>query len=145
VMDKSIYEIPGLNFIFKLARTIPIASEKRDPETYHRAFEKISEELRAGNLVCIFPEGKLTTDGELNSFRPGIEKIIARDPVPVVPMALQGLWGSYFSHADGGALLKRPRRFWSRVNIVAAPAWQPEAVTAAGLQTEVLALRGESR
>ncbi len=145
VMDKAIYEIPGLNFIFRMARTIPIASEKRDPETYHRAFEKISEELRAGNLVCIFPEGKLTTDGELNSFRPGIEKIIARDPVPVVPMALQGLWGSYFSHADGGALLKWPRRFWSQVNIVAAPAWQPEAVTAAGLQVEVLALRGESR
>ncbi len=145
VMDKSIYNIPGLNFIFRMARTIPIASEKRDPETYHDAFDKISEELRAGNLVCIFPEGKLTTDGELNTFRAGIEKIIARDPVPVVPMALQGLWGSFFSHADGGALLKRPRRFWSRVNIVAAPAWQPETVSAAQLQAEVLMLRGDQR
>lgn len=143
VMDKAISETPGLKAFFKAARTIPIAPEKKDPKTYHEAFEKISQELRDGNLICIFPEGKLTRDGQLNPFRAGIEKIIERDPVPVIPMALQGLWGSYFSHANGGAFSKLPRRFWSRVNILAGPAWQPERVTAAALETEVAGLRGD--
>lgn len=99
----------------------------------------------AGQLVCVFPEGKLTTDGEIDSFRPGIETIVRRDPVPVVPMALQGLWGSFFSHKDGPALSRPPRRFWSRIGIVAGAPWPAEKVTAAGLEAEVRRLRGDAR
>ncbi|WP_062264339.1 MFS transporter [Endozoicomonas arenosclerae] len=121
VMDKTIYSFPVLNRFFKLSKTIPICPEHKDPETFHQAFEKISEELRAGHLVCIFPEGKLSKDGRLGEFKKGIEKILENDPVPVVPMALKGLWGSVFSHKDGQALTTRPRRFWSKVECIAEP------------------------
>ncbi len=144
VMFKPIYDMPILNFIFRTGKTIPIHSKSSDPKTYEQAFVRISEELRAGEVVCIFPEGKLTETGEINEFKAGIEKIIALDPVPVVPMALKGLWGSFFSHKDQKALSGRPRRFWSRVELVAADPINPELVNAALLQEKVTELRGNN-
>jgi len=145
VMFKPIYDMPVLNYIFRTGKTIPIDSKTRNPDIYTRAFERIQEELDAGEVVCIFPEGKLTTDGEIDEFRNGIEKIIATNPVPVLPMALRGLWGSFFSHKDGPALSTRPRRFWSRVELVAGDLVPPEQVSAAALQQQVMALRGDKR
>lgn len=142
VMFKPIYDLPVLNFIFRTGKTIPIHSKSKDPATYEQAFTRISQELRDGEVVCIFPEGKLTTDGEIDTFRNGIEKIIAEDPVPVVPMALKGLWGSFFSHKDGSALSKLPKRFWSKVELVASDPIQPEQITAPRLQQKVSELRG---
>ena len=142
VMFKPIYDFPVLNFIFRTGKTIPIHSKSKDPVTYENAFAQISKELQDGELVCIFPEGKLTTDGEIDEFKAGIEKIIARDPVPVVPMALKGLWGSFFSHRGGTALTKRPRRFWSRVELVASDPIAPDAVSASMLRDKVRHLRG---
>jgi 1-acyl-sn-glycerol-3-phosphate acyltransferase len=143
VMDKSIAEMPGLKWFFRLAKTIPIASEKRSPEVYRQAFESIDEALRNDELVCIFPEGRLTTSGEIGAFRRGVELIVEQNKVPVVPMALRGLWGSFFSHKDGMALAKLPRRFWSRVELVADKLWQPETVIAADLEKKVKSLRAE--
>ena len=142
VMDKTIYNNPGLNWFFKLAKTIPIASQKSDPELYTQALDKVSEELQDGNVVCIFPEGRLTKDGEIDTFRRGIESIIERDPVVVVPMALKGLWGSFFSHKDGVALSTRPTRFWSKIRIESSAAWEPSQVSAGDLEQEVKRLRG---
>lgn len=144
VMDKSISQMPGLKTFFKLAKTIPICSPKADAATYERAFERIKEELEAGELVCIFPEGKLTKDGTIDEFKKGIERIVAETPVPVVPMALTGLWGSFFSHKDGHALTTRPKRFWSRVNLQAGPAVAPMQANADSLRETVLALAESS-
>ncbi|MBU2253725.1 MAG: MFS transporter, partial [Gammaproteobacteria bacterium] len=94
VMYYKIYNLPVLNFIFRTAGTVPIAGRSEDLLIYDAAFKKIAEYLRNGEVVCIFPEGKLTTDGELNEFKNGIERIVEANPVPVIPMALQGLWGS---------------------------------------------------
>ncbi|MBB1489122.1 MFS transporter [Oceanospirillum sediminis] len=137
VMDKSIAELPGLKTFFRLARTIPICPPRTDPEMYQQAFERIKEELDAGELVCIFPEGKLTRDGNINPFKKGIERIIQQNPVPVIPMALDGLWGSFFSHKDGHALTTRPRRFWSRVTLTAGPSVPAAEVNAENLQQQV--------
>ncbi len=151
VMHKSIYRIPGLSFIFRVGGAIPIAAESEDAEVHRRAFESVREALTAGDLVCIFPEGKLTTDGKVNMFRRGIERMLAETPVPVVPMALRGLWGSFFSREGRGAFrwLERkrglPGRLWSRVDIVAAAPLEPASVTAASLHDSVLALRGDVR
>lgn len=143
VMDREIANLPLMKWFFRLARAIPICSEKKDPATYHEAFRRISEELKAGNAVCIFPEGRLTRTGDIEPFRKGIEKILESDPVPVVPMALRGLWGSFFSHHGGTAMVKLPRRFWSRVElIVDAPVPAAEA-TAASLEATVRTLRGD--
>ncbi len=145
VMYKPIFDVPVLNFIFRTGKAIPIHSQKADPETYKRAFARISEELRNGEVVCIFPEGKLTTDGEIDEFKTGVEKILHVDPVPVIPMALQGLWGSFFSHKDGHAMTRMPKRFWSKVNLVCGVPMDPHQVNAALLREEVLKLRGDQR
>ncbi len=142
VMFKPIYDMPVLNYIFRTGKTIPIDSKTRNPEIYTRAFERVKEELDSGEVVCIFPEGKLTSDGEIDEFKNGIEKIIASNPVPVIPMALQGLWGSVFSHKDGKALTKPPRRFWSRVSLVVGAPVPADQVSAADLRQRVQALRG---
>jgi len=140
VMDKTIAQMPGLKTFFKYAKTIPICSPKADADMYETAFQRIKAELEAGELVCIFPEGKLTKDGDVDEFKKGIERIISETPVPVVPMALQGLWGSFFSHKDGHALTTKPKRFWSKVSLTAGAAVTPDSVTADGLRDKVLGL-----
>ncbi len=142
VMYYKIYRLPVLNFIFRTAGTVPIAGRNEDLLVYDAAFKKIAEYLRNGELVCIFPEGKLTADGEIDTFRAGVERILADNPVPVVPMALQGLWGSFFSRAPGKRLF---RRIWSRVGLVAGAPVAPELARCELLQAQVTALRGERR
>jgi len=137
VMDKTIANMPGLKFVFKWAKTIPICSPKQDIDVYNQAFEKIKNELDNGELICIFPEGKITKDGQLNDFRAGIEKILGNNPVPVIPMALIGLWGSFFSHKGGHALTTKPRRFWSRVQLVVDEPIPAKEASAAHLQDVV--------
>ena len=145
IMHRNIYRLPVLNFIFRTGRTVPILPEKEDPAVYEAAFREVREGLAAGDLFCIFPEGKLTLDGEIDRFRKGIERIVEETPVPVVPMALRGLWGSFFSREGKGAFQRGPGRFWSRVDIVAGETVAPEAVQADNLRERVLALRGNNR
>ena len=87
VMHQRIFEKPLLNFIFREYRTIPIASAKEDAAVMEKAFEEVAKALDAGELVCIFPEGRLTDTGDINPFRPGVRRILERNPVPVVPLA----------------------------------------------------------
>src|ERR1700694_1145647 len=114
VMDHRTFGIPLLNFIFRTMRTIPIAPAKEDAAMKERAFEEAAKALKAGEIVGIFPEGKLTQTGELNPFRPGVQRILEQSPVPVVPLALRGLWGSFFSRSQGKAL-RRVRGMFSRI------------------------------
>lgn len=145
VMWYKIFQIPLLNFIFRTMKAIPIAGAREDVQIMNDAFEKVDEELAAGNIVCIFPEGGITWDGEIARFRPGIEKIIARRPVPVVPVALGRLWGSWFSRRRDGALRKLPWRLFSLVPVTVGRAVPPSEVTAARLELLVRTLRGDQR
>ncbi|MDH4654395.1 MULTISPECIES: MFS transporter [unclassified Pseudomonas] len=142
VMYYKIYQLPVLNFIFRTAGTVPIAARHEDLLVYDAAFKKIAEYLRNGEVVCIFPEGKLTGDGELNEFKNGIERILEENPVPVIPMALQGLWGSFFSRDPSKGLFKR---FWSRIRLVAGAPVSPELADRQSLQLQVAELRGDAR
>jgi 1-acyl-sn-glycerol-3-phosphate acyltransferase len=146
VMDHRIFRIPVLSFVFRTGRAIPIAPGKEDPALLERAYEEIALALEAGDLVGIFPEGRITDSGEMHPFRPGIRRIIERTPVPVVPLALRGLWGSFFSRM-GGAAMTRPfrRGVLSKIGLVAGAPLAPEAVTPEGLQERVLAMRGDRR
>jgi 1-acyl-sn-glycerol-3-phosphate acyltransferase len=144
VMDHHIFNIPVLSFIFRTARAIPIAPAHEDPQALQKAFDLIDAELADGEIVCIFPEGKLTKHGELNEFKRGVERILERRPVPVVPMALRGLYGSFFSRHEGKAPMTRPpRRFWSRIEVVVTAPVHGDATSAEGLQRIVAGLRGE--
>lgn len=144
VMDYQIFKSPFLGPIFRLAKAIPIAPRHKDEEVYQQAFDSISRELEQGEVVCIFPEGKLTKTGDMNEFRGGVETILERNSVDVVTIALQGLWGSFFSNKDGPAFSNLPKRFWSKVNIVGGRRWKAEDVTAEGLESEVRQLRGDN-
>ncbi|WP_150909545.1 MFS transporter [Marinobacter halotolerans] len=142
VMDHHIFRTPVLGGIFRMAKAIPIGSKNTVPDIYNAAFERIDEELAAGHVVCIFPEGRLTTDGEISAFRSGVDIILQRRPVPVVPMALRGLWGSFFSHCGGPAMRHFPTRFWSRIELLAEPPIAPENAGAEMLEVRVKDLRG---
>jgi 1-acyl-sn-glycerol-3-phosphate acyltransferase len=131
IMYYKFFDVPVLKYLMKQAKVIPIAGAKEDAELLRRAYEQISAELRDGEIVCIFPEGQITRHGELNEFKTGIEKIVARDAVPVVPMALKGLWGTFFSFGGGKAFRKLPRRWLSRIELTVGRALAPQEVKAA--------------
>jgi 1-acyl-sn-glycerol-3-phosphate acyltransferase len=145
VMHYKIFQIPLIQFLFRTARAIPIASAKEDAILLEAAFDQVDAELEAGNLVCIFPEGGITHDGEIQPFRPGIEKIIARRAVPVIPIGLGGLWGSWFSRRKTGGLRRIPGRLFARVNVRVGQAVNPGEATAANLELLVRTLRGQNR
>jgi 1-acyl-sn-glycerol-3-phosphate acyltransferase len=146
VMDHQIFRIPVLSFVFRTGKAIPIASAKQDPAMMERAFAEVSKALREGDVVAIFPEGRITDTGDLYPFRPGILRILAADPVPVVPIALRGLWGSFFSRKDGAAMSKPWRlRPFAKIGLAVGAPVPAAAATPDALQANVLALRGDWR
>jgi 1-acyl-sn-glycerol-3-phosphate acyltransferase len=134
VMYYAIFNVPVLRFIFRSMKAIPIAGAKEAPEVLEQAYEEIAAALADGQLVCIFPEGQLTRDGEIGLFRPGLTRILERTPVPVVPMALSGLWRSIFS---------RNRDKWKvatlfpAISLKVGPALRPEASSPEALHAVV--------
>lgn len=145
VMYHSIFNAPLIGWLFKMANAIPIAPAHEDPVLMETAFDRVAKALEAGQVVCIFPEGKLTPDGEIGEFKTGIEKIIQRTPVPVVPMALCGLWGSWFSRKNGRAMKGWPRKFMARVHLVVGKPIEPENVTASKLHEAVCQLKNQGK
>jgi 1-acyl-sn-glycerol-3-phosphate acyltransferase len=140
VMHYKIYELPVLSFVFRTAKAIPIAGKYEDKVLLERAFDDIDSALAEGDVVCIFPEGKLTSDGGMNTFRDGIEKIIGRRAVPVIPMALAGLWGSVFSRQKANIFYRLLSGFKSRVDLVVGDLVDARHVSATLLQDRVQAL-----
>ena len=155
VMYYRIFNIPVMSWIFRTAKAIPIAGAREDPALMQRAFDQVDAALAEGELVCIFPEGALTKDGEIAPFKSGVEKILARAnqagrAVPVVPLALQNMWGSMWSrrvNAKEGDLLDRmrvPRRLRAHVEVVADAPLEGATATAALLEAKVRELRGDA-
>jgi len=143
VMDHRIHQTPVVGFIFRHSRTIPIATAKEDPAMKEAAFEEVARALRNGELIGLFPEGRITHTGEINHFRYGVGRIVAETPVPVVPMALRGLWGSFFSRRYGPAMSKPLLLRWlAKVELVVGEAVPPEKGSPEYLQEVVTELRG---
>lgn len=145
IMDHRIFAVPVLGWLFRLAKAIPIAPQRDDPAVYEAAFAQARRVLDEGDLLAIFPEGGITKDGSLGEFRGGVMKILETHPVPVVPVALQNLWGSFFSRVERGTAMVRPfrRGAWSRVGLVAGPALPPAEVSPPRLRERVQQLLGE--
>jgi 1-acyl-sn-glycerol-3-phosphate acyltransferase len=144
IMDHRIFAMPVLGALFRLGKAIPIAPQKDDPEAYERAFAEARRVLDEGDLLAIFPEGGLTRDGQLAEFKGGLMKILQTHPVPVVPMALGNLWGSFFSRVEGGSAMRRPfrRGLLSRVTLDVAAPLPAATVTPAALRERVAAMLG---
>ncbi|MBS0194775.1 MAG: MFS transporter [Proteobacteria bacterium] len=144
VMYHKIFNTPGAAWMFKAAKAIPIAGAKEDAALMERAFASIDAALADGELVCIFPEGALTKDGDIAPFRGGVERILARRPVPVIPLALRGMWSSMWSKRDSRLhRLRMPRRFRAQIELIAGEAVDGTQANAALLEARVRALRGE--
>jgi 1-acyl-sn-glycerol-3-phosphate acyltransferase len=145
IMDHRIFKTPGIGWFFKLAKAIPIAPQKEDPELYERAFAEARRVLDEGDLVGIFPEGAITRDGKLQPFRAGIMKILETHPVQVVPCALRNVWGSVFSrYKKGAGEPPAPRGgLLRKVELIVEPAMPAADVSPQTLQSRVEAmLRG---
>ncbi len=138
VMHYKIYNLPVLNFVFRTAGAIPIAGKHENPELMEQAFAEIEQALNQGDLVCIFPEGKLTRNGKMNKFRPGVEQILQTTPVPVVPMALNGLWGSAFSRHPSNIIFRILKGIRSSVELTVAPSLKEESAQELQHQVEKL-------
>lgn len=146
VMDHQIFRTPVLGFVFRTGKAIPIAPAKEDERLLNEAYDEVAAALEEGELVAIFPEGRITDTGELYPFRGGVRRIVERTPVPVVPLALKGLWGSFFSRHAGAAMTKPFRRgVFPRIELEAGAAVPPALATPESLQATVQSMRGEAR
>ena len=145
-MDHRIFKTPVLSFVFRTGKAIPIASAKEDPSMLERAFADVAQALRAGDLVGIFPEGRITDTGDLYPFRPGVKRILEETPVPVVPIALRGLWGSFFSR-KGGAAMTQPWRLrpFAKIGLAVGDLVPAAQATPEALQARVAELRGDAK
>lgn len=142
VMYYKIFNTPGARWAFKAANAIPIAGRTEDAALMQQAFAEVDTALANGELVCVFPEGRLTPDGEIGSFKTGIEYILATRPVPVVPMAIQGMWASIFSRNGAVNTLRLPSRIRARVTVLAETPLAGNTCKAADLEQKVKAMRG---
>ena len=139
IIDTLIYNVPMVHYFMLYNRAIPILPTR---ESVTKALEEVSAALKAGDIVCIFPEGQLTYTGSLGRFKTGIESIVKRDPVPVYPIALTGLWGSVFSRKYLGSFWRFiPRRSTSHVHAICGAPIPPGDVTVNLLQQTVLRLK----
>ncbi|HTH62213.1 MAG TPA: MFS transporter [Paraburkholderia sp.] len=146
LMDHRIFRTPFAGWVFRHAKAIPVAPAHEDAALLAAAYDECANALASGELVCIFPEGKLTATGEMNPFRHGVTQILERTPVPVVPMALRGLWGSVFSrHAASGQERMARRGLTSRLTLAVGEPLDPGAATLDRLQQVVEELRGARR
>ncbi|UPQ88854.1 MFS transporter [Vibrio sinaloensis] len=143
VMEEEYANAPPLRKFLSRAGVIPISATNR--RSIIRAFNQVEQALEQGHIVCIFPEGRLTPDGEIHPFMRGMDVILKRSPVPVIPIALKGMWGSYFSRHKGSACKGLPSRVWSKIEIEVGEPVQPEVATTETMQQRVAQLRGDWR
>ncbi|HXN52868.1 MAG TPA: acyl-[ACP]--phospholipid O-acyltransferase [Candidatus Acidoferrum sp.] len=108
LMFKGSYDHPLVKPFAKMLRVIPIASDQGPREMIH-SLREATQALQNGELVCIFPEGQMTRIGQMLPFRRGMERVIKGVDVPIIPVNLDGVWGSIFSFAGGRFLWKLPR------------------------------------
>jgi len=145
VMYYKIFNTPGAAWLFRAARAIPIAGAREDAALMEKAFADVDAALAAGELVCIFPEGALTRDGEIAPFKAGVERILARRPVPVIPMALRGMWVSMWSNRNSRLRqLRMPRRFRAHIELIVDAPVPAERASASMLEAKVRELRGDA-
>jgi 1-acyl-sn-glycerol-3-phosphate acyltransferase len=145
VMYHKIFNAPVVGRVFKMANAIPIAPANEDRAMMKKAFDEIDTALTKGHIVCIFPEGKLTKDGEVDKFRRGIERIVSNNAVPVIPLALKGLWNSWFSRRRGAAMSGLPGYFRGNIELVAGSPVPADQVSASHLESMVKNLRGGTK
>jgi acyl-[acyl-carrier-protein]-phospholipid O-acyltransferase/long-chain-fatty-acid--[acyl-carrier-protein] ligase len=116
LMFQGIYNHPYVKPLAKMMKAIPISSELRPREMLH-SLHVASDALRNDEIVCIFAEGQITRTGQMLPFRRGLERIMKDVEVPIIPMNLDGVWGSIFSFERGRFLWKMPHHIPYHVTV----------------------------
>lgn len=142
IMWYGFYELPIVKWVFKGVNAIPIGNRKERPELVEQALDEVAGALENGELVVIFPEGSITRSGEINRFQPGIDQILKRTPVPVVPLAIRGMWGTWWSRHKGGAMKGWPKSYMKKLTVVAGPVVPAEQASRGLIEDKVRELRG---
>ncbi|MGO1298926.1 MAG: 1-acyl-sn-glycerol-3-phosphate acyltransferase, partial [Vibrio sp.] len=143
VMEEDYANFPLIRHFLRRAGVIPINAARS--QSIRRAFQAVEQALSEGELVCIFPEGRLTSDGEIHSFMRGTDIILQRSTAPVIPVAIRGLWGTYFSRHLGRACKGLPTRWWSKVEVVVGTPIPSGQANNKILHEQVSLLRGLKR
>jgi 1-acyl-sn-glycerol-3-phosphate acyltransferase len=145
IFNLKFFGIGVMPWIFRNAKAIPIAGARENPQLMQQAFDAIDQALAEGELVGIFPEGRLTKDGGIVPFKSGVERVLAKRDVPVIPMALRGMWHSMWSHNDSRlGRMRVPRRIRAQIEVVAGAPIEGADATAALLEAKVRELRGDA-
>jgi acyl-[acyl-carrier-protein]-phospholipid O-acyltransferase / long-chain-fatty-acid--[acyl-carrier-protein] ligase len=131
----SLFKLPVLGTVLRVFGCIPVS-----PLRAKEALQRAAEAIKAGEVVCIFPEGQLTRTGSLMELKPGFELIARRAGCPVVVANLDGLWGSVFSFSGGRYFFKWPRRLRVPITVSFSAPISPEVATAARVRREMLEL-----
>jgi 1-acyl-sn-glycerol-3-phosphate acyltransferase len=135
VMEDIYHRIPVLNWAFRGARTIPISSLLKSRKKFEEGENSAVDAIRNGEMVFIFPEGRLSPAGEIIPFKRGVMRILEQQPVTVVPVAIRGLWGSYFSHGGGKPALKGFPKLSLRRRLVTVKFGDPLEASKAALES----------
>jgi 1-acyl-sn-glycerol-3-phosphate acyltransferase len=140
VIDEAIYNTPVVHYFMRHNRAIPILPTR---DSIKWALQEVTQGLKDGDLICIFPEGQLTYTGGLSRFKPGIEYILQQNPdIQVYPMAITGLWGSIFSRKYLGSWRRWiPRHFGQPIKAICGEPLAAQEVNVNRLQQEVLRLK----
>ena len=128
LMFKGSYEHPLVKPFAKILKVIPISSDQGPREMIH-SLREATRALQEGELVCIFPEGQMTRIGQMLPFRRGMERIMKGVDVPIIPVNLDGVWGSIFSFAGGRFLWKFPRHLPYPVRVTFGAPLPPTATS----------------
>ena len=108
MLHRDYYQIRWLNWLFRLMKSIPVsATNRRD---IVQSLKRAQEELKRGEVVCIYAEGAISRTGHLLPFKRGFEKIANGLDVAIIPVHLDQVWGSIFSFKDGRFFWKWPKR-----------------------------------
>jgi acyl-[acyl-carrier-protein]-phospholipid O-acyltransferase/long-chain-fatty-acid--[acyl-carrier-protein] ligase len=116
LMFRPYYEWKVLHWFFRMMHVIPVAAND-SREKITQSLELARAEIQRGHAVCIFAEGSITRTGNLLKFRRGLERIASGVNCPIVPIYLDGVWGSIFSYDRGRFLFKTPKRLFEPVTV----------------------------
>src|SRR5437763_3418218 len=135
IIDQEFYQRPLLKPLLRTIGCIPI-----DTRHARSAIKAATEQLAAGEVVCLFPEGQLTRSGTFLRLRRGYELIAQHANAPVVPVWLDRLWGSIFSYQGGKFFIKWPREIPYRVSVAFGKSLEPAAADLATVREQLLIL-----
>jgi len=135
IIDQEFYHKPLLKPLLRIAGCIPIDSRKA-----RSAIRVATEQIAAGEIVCLFPEGQLTRSGTLLRLRRGYELIAQHANAPVIPVWLDRLWGSIFSFQGGKFFAKWPKEIPYRISVAFGKPLEPGAADIATVREELLKL-----